>query len=151
VSCRARLPAVRLRQLLDLTIVRRDLPARIDWRCTVCGDDGVISGWQASYFDLRRTRPERARSATSEDVEITVSDEVAGALRDLQLLDTSSERMVYRARTANEGAVVLTADEEEFDELLGFVAAEANHEPNRRRRQRLDRAFTELSDALEAR
>lgn len=31
--------------------------------------------------------------------------------------------MVDRARGADEGAVVLTADEEELDELPGFVAA----------------------------
>jgi hypothetical protein len=30
------------------------------------------------------------------------------------------------------------------------VAAEANHEPDRRRQQRLDRAFAVLSDALQA-
>jgi hypothetical protein len=34
--------------------------------------------------------------------------------------------------------VLLNAGEDELDELIGFVAAEANHEPNRRRRQRPD-------------
>jgi hypothetical protein len=33
------------------------------------------------------------------------------------------------------------------EELIGFVAAEANHEPNRRRRQRLDAAFIALTEA----
>ncbi len=77
-----------------------------------------------------------------------VPDEVAAALRDLQLLDADCERLVYQARAADDG-VVLSADGDELDELLGFVAAEANHEPNRRRRQRLDWAFAVLSDALQ--
>jgi len=34
-----------------------------------------------------------------------------------------------------------------LEELIGFVAAEANPEPNRRRQHRLDAAFTTLTDA----
>ena len=78
-----------------------------------------------------------------------VPDEVATALRDLQLLDADCERLVYQARATDDG-VVLSAADDELDDLLGFVAAEANHEPNRRRQQRLDRAFAVLSDALQA-
>jgi hypothetical protein len=36
-----------------------------------------------------------------------------------------------------------------LDELMGFVAAEANHEPNRRRQQRLDVAFDALNTAAQ--
>jgi hypothetical protein len=32
---------------------RTDLPPSIHWRCTSCDDDGVISGWEQSPFDLR--------------------------------------------------------------------------------------------------
>ncbi|MHB8328272.1 MAG: hypothetical protein ACYDD6_01350 [Acidimicrobiales bacterium] len=106
----------------------------------------MISGWEGTYFDLRTPRPRRPNGAVAEMV---VSDEVATVLRDLRLLDAKCERLVYRARAADDG-VVLNADDEELDELIGFVAAEANHEPNRRRQQRLDRAFAVLSDALQA-
>jgi hypothetical protein len=129
-----------------IAVFRPDLPARIEWRCNSCGDEGVISGWEGTYFDLRARRPDRHGGAMSE---VVVSDEVAAALRDLRLLDTECERLVYRARAVDDG-VALTADGEELDELIGFVAAEANHEPNRRRQQRLDRAFDVLSDALQA-
>jgi hypothetical protein len=43
-------------------------------------------------------------------------------LRDLRLLDTDCERLVFRARVASEG-VVLPATDEDLDELMGFVAA----------------------------
>lgn len=129
-----------------IIVFRPDLPARIEWRCTCCGDEGVISGWEGTYCDVRAPRPRRHDGAVAE---VVVSDEVAAALRDLRLLDAECERLVFRARAADDG-VVLTADDEELDELIGFVAAEANHEPNRRRQQRLDRAFAVLSDALQA-
>ncbi len=125
---------------------RPDLPIRIEWRCTCCSDEGVISGWEGTYFDLGTRKPDRHYGAVAE---VVVSDEVAAALRDLRLLDAECERLVYRARAGDDG-VVLNAGEDELDELIGFVAAEANHEPNRRRQQRLDRAFDVLSEALQA-
>ncbi len=129
-----------------IAVFRPDVSARIEWRCTSCGDEGVVSGWEGSYFDLRAPRARRPSGAVAE---VVVSDEVAAALRDLRLLDAECERLVFRALAADDG-VVLTADDEELDELIGFVAAEANHEPNRRRQQRLDRAFDVLSEALQA-
>lgn len=54
---------------------------------------------------------------------------------------------MFRARAADD-VVVLSGDEDDLDELTGYVAAEANHEENRRRRKRLDAAFEALTDAL---
>lgn len=47
------------------------------------------------------------------------------------------------------GGAVLRTSNAELDELVGAVAAEANHEPDRRRRQRLDRAFDALNAATD--
>ncbi len=129
-----------------IAVLRPEVPARIEWRCTSCGDEGVVSGWEGTYFDLRTRGPRRHDGVVAE---VVVSDDVAATLRDLRLLDTECARLVYRARAVDDG-VALAADEEGLDELIGCVAAEANHEPNRRRQERLDRAFAVLSDALDA-
>ncbi|HYN71135.1 MAG TPA: hypothetical protein VES60_01440 [Nakamurella sp.] len=115
--------------------------ARIRWQCSVCDDEGVISNWATSRYDLRRRRLILADVPN----ELVVPDGTAATLRDLQFLDTDSERLVFRMRAHRDGAV-LAATDDELDELIGFVAAEANHEPHRRRRQRLDAAV----DALRA-
>ena len=128
-----------------MVVFRADLPSTIDWRCSACGGEGVISGWEGSYFDLRRPRSQPAESAN----EVPVTDEVCATLRDLRLLDADCERLVFAARASTTGIVLLTS-EEDLDELIGYVAAEANHETNRRRQKRLDLAFAALSDALEA-
>lgn len=129
-----------------MMVFRTDKPAPIEWRCSSCGDEGVISGWEDSYADLRRRRPEGWRPKA----EVPISDEVVAALRDLRLLDTECERMVFAARAEPAGpGVLLDVDAEDLDELVGFVAAEANHETNRRRQKRLDAAFSALSDALQ--
>lgn len=75
-----------------------------------------------------------------------ISEQVAAALRDLQLLDPDCERLVFSVRV-HDRRLILSADEDELEELIGFVAAEANHEANRRRQQRLDVAFDALNDA----
>jgi hypothetical protein len=81
--------------------------------------------------------------------EVPISYEVCATLRDLSLLDSDCELLVFRARAAGDGAV-LSCSAEDLDELIGYVVAEANHEMNRRRQKCLDLAFAVLSDLLDA-
>jgi hypothetical protein len=74
------------------------------------------------------------------------SNQVAATLRALQLLDPDTERVVYRIRAHPDGAEV-TVTVDELDELIAFVATDANHEPDRRRQRRADTAFDVLNDA----
>jgi hypothetical protein len=126
----------------QMIVLRTEAGAPIRWQCSVCDDAGVISNWADPAYDLRRGHLTLAGNAR----EIAVSNEVAAALRDLQLLDTDCERVIFRIRASHEGAV-LAATDDDLDELIGAVAADANHESNRRRRQRLDAAFDVLNDA----
>jgi hypothetical protein len=103
---------------------------------------GVISNWGGSPYVLCR----RTLTLSSPVNEVVFSDEVAAALRDLQLLDTDCERLVFAMRTDND-RVILPATDDDLDELVGFVGAEANHEPSRRRQQRLDVALDAFTDA----
>jgi hypothetical protein len=128
-----------------MIVLRTGTPAPTRWQCSACDDEGVISNWEDSPFDLRRRRPILAETAR----EIVLPDEVAAALRELQLLDTDCERLVFRIR-AHGDLTVLAATDDELDELIGFVAAEASNEPNRRRQQRLDAAFDALSAVAQA-
>jgi len=124
-------------------IVRRTQPdAPIRWHCSVCEDAGMISNWADSPFDLRR----RDLTVADNADEILISSEVAAALRDLQLLDPDGERLVYRIRGHHHGAALAVTDDD-LEDLIGSVAAEANHEPDRRRQRRLDAAFDALNHA----
>jgi hypothetical protein len=120
------------------------VPPSVRWRCTSCDDDGVISGWEQSPFDLRSRRTD---NDGGELLHVEIDDDVATTLRGLMLLDTTSERLVFRARPAATG-IMLTGSADDLDELIGHVAAEANHEENRRRQRRLDSAFKALNDTL---
>ena len=125
-------------------IVARPPDGPIRWQCSACGDEGVISNWEDSPFDLRRRGLSVAPAAT----EIVITSQVAAALRDLQLLDLDCERIVFAIR-AHGDRMVLTTTADDLDELIGGVAAEANHETNRPRQQRLDTAFNALTSAAD--
>ena len=60
-------------------------------------------------------------------IAVSVTDEVCATLRELRLLDSDCERLVFGARASTTG-IVLVASEEDLDELIDYVAAEANHE-----------------------
>jgi hypothetical protein len=128
-----------------IAVFRADLPALIEWRCTACSDEGVISGWEDSLYDLRQPR-----SSSEEEPrhETRLTDEVGATLRELMYLDVECERLVFQMHSSGKGTI-LTASAEELDNLLGFIAANANHETNRRRQKRLDAAFDVLTDALQ--
>jgi hypothetical protein len=143
LSCRRR-PANR-RCPGRLIVLRTETDAPIRWQCSVCGDEGLISNWEASTFDLRR-RPLRLVDAVNE---IVIPDEVAAALRELQLLDTDCERLVFGIRVCEDGRVVLAVTDGDLDALIDSLGAEANHEPNRRRQRRLDAAFDALNAAAQ--
>jgi hypothetical protein len=126
-----------------MVVARSETPASIEWRCDTCGDEGVISGWEDTWCDLRRRSPRPVGTLRR----VAISDEAAAALRELQLLDSESERLVFagRADPSGEGALI-EGDDDDLEELAGCVAAEANHETDRKRQRRLDDAFATLND-----
>lgn len=127
-----------------MIVLRTHTEQPIRWQCGVCDDQGVISNWEDSPFDLRRQGLSLAETAH----EIVLDNETVAALHDLRLLDLDCERLVFRIRAHHDHAV-LTVTDEDLEELLGFVAAEANHEPNRRRQRRLDTTFQALNTAAQ--
>jgi hypothetical protein len=78
-----------------------------------------------------------------------LTDELAATLRELMYLDMECERLVFQMHSSSD-SVVLTASADELVELLGFIAANANHETNHRRQKRLDAVFDVVTEALEA-
>jgi hypothetical protein len=127
-----------------MIVLRTHIEQPIRWQCGVCDDQGVISNWEDSPFDLRR----HGLSLAETTHEIVLDNETVAALHDLRLLDLDCQRLVFRIRAHHDHAV-LTVTDEDLEELLGFVAAEANHEPNRRRQRRLDTTFQALNTAAQ--
>lgn len=140
LPCRRR-PANR-RCLGRIIVVCTQPDTSIGWHCSRCGDDGTISNWAGSPFDLRRQQLALAKPVH----DIVIDAEIAAALRTLAFLDIDCQRAVF-AIQARDNSLHLAVTDTDLDELIGAVAAEANNEPNRRRQQRLDAAFDSLNTA----
>jgi hypothetical protein len=115
-------------------VERQDLPSQILWGCPACGDEGVIDGWQGSPDDL---------SALSESdekvspVRVVITDKAYQLLLDEIPPGQGCERLLYRARPQPEG-VEISGNKDDFEQLTGVVAFQANHSgsPARQRRWR---------------
>lgn len=116
----------------------------IAWSCDVCGDEGVITGWQGSPTDVSGLDD---GYVDGDEITAVVSHEVVDAVRGVLLLDAACELVVARARGTSAG-VLLAGRVGAFEELVGYVAAESNVEPDRRRVRLLDEACTVLEAAL---
>ena len=109
----------------------------------MCDDAGVISNCEDSVFDPRRRQLTVAGAAN----EIVIPNEVTATLRDLQSAGRRLRTTLSSASAPTTTPPSWLPADGDLDELIGSVAAEANHEPNRRRQQRLGAAFDALSDA----
>jgi hypothetical protein len=144
LPCRRRPAHRRCPGRMTIAIVWAEAAAPIRWWCTVCDDEGLISNWADTPYDLRRRR----LSVAGDVDEVIVSAETAAVLRELVLLDPDCERLAFGMHAHPDGAVLL-AGADDLEELIGSVAAEANHEPNRRRQDRLDAAFNALTESAQ--
>lgn len=127
-----------------IAVYRDEVEGRIEWSCTVCDDQGVTSGWEGSPYDLRRTGTEQDLGFQA----VVLSAEDWATVRTLDLLDSGGERLVYSATPAG-SKVVFETNLDGVENLLEHLAAEANHEEDRRKQKRLDLAVDALERQLE--
>ena len=113
-------------------VERQDLPSRILWQCPACDEAGVIDGWQGSVDDLS------ALSESSEGghrVQVVIPEKAYQLLLDEIPLGQGCERLLYRARSHLEG-VEISGNEDDFEQLIGVVAFNADRSGTRARQRR---------------
>ena len=144
VHCRRSLRRVRCTG--HVSVRRSDATETVEWRCATCGDSGVISGWAETAWDLRGAAADRPGAL----IQVRLSHDEYTQLRDCEAIGVETPTLLAAA-TVDDAAVVLAGTEAELDDVLGHVAAEANHTRDRRRRLALEAAYARLEDALAAR
>ena len=99
-----------------MIVLLQEFGTPVRWQCSVGGDEGVISNWEDSPFDLRRRRLTVVGAVS----EIVIPEEVAAALRELYLLGTDCARLVFGIRVREDGRVVLAATDGDLDAFDRF-------------------------------
>ncbi len=125
-------------------MVFRRTNGEIAWSCDACGDEGVITDWEGSPTDLSGLDD---GYSDGHEVVLLVARELFEVIRGVLLLDDACELAVARAEGSAAG-IVLTGRAAAFEELVEYVASEANAGTVRRRVRLLDGACTAIEAAL---
>lgn len=129
-----------------IDLVRLDVPDHVRWQCSACDDNGFIHNWHGCIWDLSAKASPRAGGV--EECILRLDDDEYQLLRSIPVLDSDCERVALRARRTASG-VRITCGADDLENLIGFVAFEANHEKRRQRQARLDEVYGRLQEALE--
>lgn len=123
-----------------IEVLCTDVPSRIAWWCPDCGDEGVISSWRATPWDLSAPLH---RMSVGESVVVHLPEEVHRALEALEWQDPALQRVVKGAE-ADFDDVLLEAPVAVMARLRDAVADELPRSGSHRARRLLDQAHVLL-------
>lgn len=124
---------------LGITVVFLADDGRIQWECTNCSDQGIISGWQGTPWDFSNVIGLGFGQGGKFEEIVVKPDEYRALLDLLPLLDREAERVVKAACLSPEDdEIVIGAPGDWLEHLLEYVAAEANHTRCKKTRRLLD-------------
>ncbi len=128
-----------------LKVCRNSTSGIIEWYCSSCDDQGTISNWEGTSWDLSKWVPHR--SAGQKLYKLVLAEEELRELRHSLVLSRECDCLIYGA-VITHGTITIRATLEELDDLQGYVAAEANHEEKKRRRNILDSVYDKVEAPL---
>jgi hypothetical protein len=110
---------------------------------------GRIANWRDCCYDQSCFKPNPATdSEPNPPVEVKISRDEMGALLEGSIYDPDSERIIYTARPSKT-AILFKGLYGDMDNFVGFLASDANHEENKKRRQLLARVYDRVSNAVQ--
>lgn len=117
----------------------------IEWTCPECDDEGFIYNWESTYWDKSRYYDS---NLGFDAIALVVSREEYDALAGLDTLPEEGEAILHAAATVDEG-IELAAVPGAFDDLVGHIAFEANHESNQHNEYLLGKLCERIEMLLE--
>jgi hypothetical protein len=119
------------------------VPPKIRWVCPRCEDQGFISGFERTPWDLVSAPTDDASDRTA----VLLPHSEYRALLEIDGLDRDCKALLLRARPFSDG-IELEGSLALLDHLQGFVAAAAIHEERAKRRRLLDSAYECIESQL---
>ncbi len=123
----------------EVEAILKDETGTIEWFCFVCGDSGFISDWENTEWDVRFADLILVRFGLDER-NIILSNTFSGP--DL------TNRLKVVAEVSDTITVFYTSNE--LEELIRYIAAEANHTEDKETKNFLDDIFGSLDDLLDS-
>jgi hypothetical protein len=128
-----------------IRIYRTGHSTPIEWHCSSCDDQGVISNWKESSWDLSQNL--ERQDSTRRSGEVLVSEEQLRELRKILILDRVNQRVIDAAKVTS-GGFILCGSEDNFEDLLDYITGEADSERTPHRRHILEQVCERIEDFL---
>jgi len=120
----------------------------IEWTCPECDDEGFIYNWEGTYWDKGLYYDP---NIGPDAIRLVISREEYDELAKIDTLSDESEAILLAAATTDEG-IELVASPGAFDDFVGYIAFEANHQFNATREQMSttrEQMFDKLCERIE--
>jgi hypothetical protein len=133
-----------------MKVMKQELPeSYIYWRCSGCDDGGRIAKWRGSPYDQAQFKPHSPMDdEPNPPVEVEVTREEMKALLSAGFYDPDSERILYTARPVAQ-RIVLRGLYGDMDNFVGFIASDANHEDDKKRKKLIDSVYDKVESATD--
>lgn len=132
-----------------LMALRAEVPPEIHWECPDCGEGGLITNWRGTYWDFASKRIVPPEYPDDPAAEARLTHEDYRMLRQHVITASVEEDQLVAAAQLSAGAIVMRGPRQYMEELLGSVAAAANHASSRYLQRRLDTLFERIARAVE--
>jgi hypothetical protein len=81
-------------------------------------------------------------------LEVRITKSEHKLLSSILILDPESEAILKKSTKSSDGSFILKANLDDFDNFLGYLSAEANHEESSKRQELLDAVHEKISEQL---
>lgn len=132
-----------------LVILRVEVPPQIHWACPSCEENGLITDWRGTWWDFTSRRREPPQFPDEPDAEARLSEEDYRMLRKHVITSRIEEDLLVSGAQLASRGIVMRGPLEYMEDLLGSVAAAANHAPSRYLQRRLDSLSDRIAAAVE--
>lgn len=118
-------------------------PIELVWWCSECGDSGVIQNWKGTPWNRAHVRNRGKIENSGDYCEVILSDKEFELLNEISILEPGAQKIVDSYIFISRG-FLLVGTVENMDDLIGYIAFEANFEQNQRRQNYLYGLFDKI-------
>lgn len=116
----------------------------IHWQCPKCGEQGFISNWQRTIYDLSGA----AESIPTQRLSVLIKPDEHKLLREI-ITSSQEEDAIISGAVSTPDGVLLTGGVEDFDQLMGSIAFDANHSDSVKHQRVMDRLYGKIELLVE--
>jgi len=116
----------------------------IHWQCSECGDQGFISSWLGTIYDLN----EAVERDPTQRVSVVITPDEHRLLKEA-ITSSQEEDAIISGAVSTPDGVILSGGIDRFDLLLGSSAFNANHAKTAKCQKTMDKVYEKIASVVE--